>query len=985
MSLDSEILDALTDLVGRRDLSQQEFNNWLGGSATGGPSGDGYYPLTDGSGFTRSVASPAKLAELAQIGGSGGLASAESLGFVQGLGSTQATSNRVAWTALMSSGGTAFFGPGDWDFRFASISQTLDADLMLRSVGPLARVWVNAATYIDLGSGALDMKGMCWYSPTRLGNSTLIGVDNQTADIDHLIVEECWFLNLFVAIRSTSTSSLASVNPYKIDQFRMNRNTVRTVAGLSRIATKRGGRVPEYLSNDIDMGPEGGLPAGYAGIYHGFVANNGLVLSPEEVGENLRVDGNTVRNAKPILNPRSAGGYSILTNVPGARITNNIVDKCYPFYGAFASTCSLTNDSNLLTAVGNISRVRVGQGVEEGVGITAGGIPTGATVTAVNVGAGTVTISAKVTRATGNNVAITFTNVTEEETMFIGNGSATTFGGTLTRYPTPDSLKIIAGGATVADDLDRGWAKGGESRQKIVSSTGILLGWIDYDTRQWSLTFPAPPANGAVYTARYFEGLAVNDVEGIYNKSHGAHITGNHLYECSGRQGSIAIKSGGQTAGVGERQAAGGYGEKVIGNTLSNRIREGIFSSACAVWAQSDAAQIKDNLIKGYTDRIVRYRPGTSGSEGRQFQFTGNIIRDFYGYRMITMVEPTQNTTIDFDIDGWFYDGSLDFVQALEIRAEDGAEHHNVLVEKVIISDRVTAGKPVVVCSVREDTTGYVDITIGRVLSRVPWRAVLKTGDGSAGRINVGPYRPTNLVESSIVTGSTVSNDKVFERSGTGITDLSAWSDQGGGGGGSVPFAQDEGGANTIILSITSPPIASLSRGQELNVLVSATSSGPVTLNINGLGANPVFANGAPLAFRGSLQAGRVYKMVFDGANWQVLNLPHVLEKLSAAHGYEVTSDGEKRCWNKLNMSANSTVTWVFPARISGGVFDFGGWVNVAAPAPIDSDFGANYALDISLGIKELNYDPVTNNLVSITYVNNTDIAIQAYVEVRGT
>lgn len=56
---------ALTDrvslLVGRRDLSQIEFANWLAGTATGGPNGDGFYPLTDSAGVTRLFPCPAKV------------------------------------------------------------------------------------------------------------------------------------------------------------------------------------------------------------------------------------------------------------------------------------------------------------------------------------------------------------------------------------------------------------------------------------------------------------------------------------------------------------------------------------------------------------------------------------------------------------------------------------------------------------------------------------------------------------------------------------------------------------------------------------------------------------------------------------------------------------------------------------------------------------------------------------------------------------
>lgn len=57
----SDLLDAVTGLVGRRNLTQQEYQTWHGGSADGGPLGDGYYPLTDSTGFARMVPSPARV------------------------------------------------------------------------------------------------------------------------------------------------------------------------------------------------------------------------------------------------------------------------------------------------------------------------------------------------------------------------------------------------------------------------------------------------------------------------------------------------------------------------------------------------------------------------------------------------------------------------------------------------------------------------------------------------------------------------------------------------------------------------------------------------------------------------------------------------------------------------------------------------------------------------------------------------------------
>lgn len=49
-------------LLGRRDLTLREQQDWGAGTPTGGPNGDGYYPLSDSTGFQRMVPAPATVA-----------------------------------------------------------------------------------------------------------------------------------------------------------------------------------------------------------------------------------------------------------------------------------------------------------------------------------------------------------------------------------------------------------------------------------------------------------------------------------------------------------------------------------------------------------------------------------------------------------------------------------------------------------------------------------------------------------------------------------------------------------------------------------------------------------------------------------------------------------------------------------------------------------------------------------------------------------
>ncbi|UYY60097.1 hypothetical protein [Sphingomonas sp. S2-65] len=64
MPLDAQLLQQVTNLLGRRDLTQRESADWWGGAADGGPNGDGLFPLTDSAGYTRMVPSPAKMMAL---------------------------------------------------------------------------------------------------------------------------------------------------------------------------------------------------------------------------------------------------------------------------------------------------------------------------------------------------------------------------------------------------------------------------------------------------------------------------------------------------------------------------------------------------------------------------------------------------------------------------------------------------------------------------------------------------------------------------------------------------------------------------------------------------------------------------------------------------------------------------------------------------------------------------------------------------------
>jgi hypothetical protein len=67
----AQIASQITSLLTQWNAREAEFRDWLAGAATGGPNGDGRFPLTNASGVSALVDSPAKLADT--IGGPAGL------------------------------------------------------------------------------------------------------------------------------------------------------------------------------------------------------------------------------------------------------------------------------------------------------------------------------------------------------------------------------------------------------------------------------------------------------------------------------------------------------------------------------------------------------------------------------------------------------------------------------------------------------------------------------------------------------------------------------------------------------------------------------------------------------------------------------------------------------------------------------------------------------------------------------------------------
>lgn len=100
-------------------------------------------------------------------------------------------------------------------------------------------------------------------------------------------------------------------------------------------------------------------------------------------------------------------------------------------------------------------------------------------------------------------------------------------------------------------------------------------------------------------------------------------------------------------------------------------------------------------------------------------------------------------------------------------------------------------------------------------------------------------------------------------------------------------YVVDTGSANTMVVTVSSPQSLSLTAGLYLAVKVAQTNTGPVTLNVNALGAKSVVAaTGGPVA-AGEIVAGTIISLIYNGTSWQIDGLTNVT---TAAPYFQITA-----------------------------------------------------------------------------------------------
>ena len=107
---------------------------------------------------------------------------------------------------------------------------------------------------------------------------------------------------------------------------------------------------------------------------------------------------------------------------------------------------------------------------------------------------------------------------------------------------------------------------------------------------------------------------------------------------------------------------------------------------------------------------------------------------------------------------------------------------------------------------------------------------------------------------------------------------------------GSGIYIATTGSANTYVANLN-PSVTAYVAGQRFLVNINATNTSASTINFNAVGAKSIVKNGATALQGGELVSGRLYTIVYDGTNFQVVNPTPLPEIISGAHSTARTNE----------------------------------------------------------------------------------------------
>jgi len=135
------------------------------------------------------------------------------------------------------------------------------------------------------------------------------------------------------------------------------------------------------------------------------------------------------------------------------------------------------------------------------------------------------------------------TNQVATEQIGTGTGSATAFAGILAHTPVPGTLTITVGAYRFTDSASSTSSVGTVSL--TVTPADGSTGTLNYGTRAWALTFPAPIASGSAILANYYY------TEDASQGNHGKPIYSFIVYQTGNRLQLVDSNNGNYEGNMG--------------------------------------------------------------------------------------------------------------------------------------------------------------------------------------------------------------------------------------------------------------------------------------------------------------------------------------------------------------------------------------------------------------------------------------------------
>lgn len=160
-------------------------------------------------------------------------------------------------------------------------------------------------------------------------------------------------------------------------------------------------------------------------------------------------------------------------------------------------------------------------------------------------------------------------------------------------------------------------------------------------------------------------------------------------------------------------------------------------------------------------------------------------------------------------------------------------------------------------------------------------------------------------------------------------------------------------GTNTITASLN-PTLTAYTSGQTFRFVASASNTGAVTININGLGAKSITRNGTTALITGDILINALYEITYDGTQFQIVN---------SSLGFQ-------------GGTVPNATTFTSPVQVNNDVYINGGTLRLTKGA----DVASATALPL---ITDGNYFDVTGT-TTITSFNSVGVGTQVVLKFNG-